>query len=102
MKHIVNKALLFAALFIVPSIYCIDGDIFKEMVTFSTSVEAQEHPAQNEVSDECVWASTIECRAHIRAYRNASQDEIETKKTMLKKCLFNTACARAVKKGCLL
>jgi hypothetical protein len=94
---IISKALLLAALSN-SSINCVDADIFKEMLTLSTSVEAQEQQNYASISDECVWLASIKCRTQIRAFTTATEDK-SAKFEETKSCLWSVPCAQHVKKS---
>lgn len=100
MNKFFNKALLFAALSSTSLIICIDADIFKETLTLRTSVEAQEQQDNTPViSSECVWQATLKCRAQIRAFRFAPEQDYQTKALEARECLISHPCALSFKKA---
>lgn len=80
-------------------LFCIDADIFKEMLTLSTPVEAQENSSKVQISDECIWDATLHCKAHFKAWRIAPKQESESSMHDLQNCLWSTPCAHVVKKA---
>ena len=65
-----NQALFLAALFFSTSIFCNDFDIFKETLTLSIPVEAQESPSEVKKTpseQECV---AVLCQAQQKAFEH--------------------------------
>lgn len=95
----IQKIVLLSTLFCSCAIHCIDADIFKETLTLSTPVEAQEQPAQKEVSVECAWIATKQCRAQFKAYNNASPNDNHAHiAATLEACLLSAPCVQKFKK----
>lgn len=67
--------------------YCIDADIFKEMLTFGTPVEAQGQPLQEEIINQCALIAILKCRAQLHSLRNAAKSELESKANEVRKCV---------------
>ena len=99
MQYFFKQALLLAALFFSTSIFCNDFDIFKETLTLSTPVEAQDlQENKRQVTDACIAQAIIQCRAQFKAFNFAAKEEYEAKAQEIDKCLWNAPCAQGFKK----
>ncbi|GMU19618.1 MAG: hypothetical protein AMXMBFR12_08100 [Candidatus Babeliales bacterium] len=79
--------LLFSFVISFATTYCIDADIFKEMLTFGTSVEAQEHPLQEEIINHCALIAILKCRTQLHSLQKAAKNELESKANEVRKCV---------------
>lgn len=68
MKTIFNQALLLVALFYNTPIFCNDFDIFKETLTLSTPVEAQESPSEVKKSPSEQDCVAVLCQPQQKAF----------------------------------
>jgi hypothetical protein len=99
MNNLIYKVLLFAALSLNSPLLSQDADIFIETLTLNTPIEAQELQDNTPViSSECVWQATLKCRAQIRAFRFAPEQDYQTKALEARECLINHPCALSFKK----
>ncbi|CAN5211868.1 hypothetical protein BH09DEP1_BH09DEP1_3160 [soil metagenome] len=104
MKTSTHKALLLAALFLSPSLFCNDFDVFKEMLTSSTFVEAQEKQTQSPIPiADCQIAALAGCKAEQIAFNRAwhytdNKELIAAKFALLEECASKAPCAAFFKK----
>lgn len=99
MNNFFYTALLLAALCFSTSIFCNDFDIFKEALTLSAPVEAQEQLENKaEVPDVCIALATLQCREQFKAFNFAAKEDYKSKAKAIRKCLWNAPCAQGFKK----
>lgn len=97
MKKTFYQALLIAALISHTSLFPLDADIFKETLTLSASVEAQEQ--QENVQDlpfDCFIQIRNHCKREFSAF-NFDLNNSPSKAQELQKCFWTAQCVQKIK-----
>jgi 5-bromo-4-chloroindolyl phosphate hydrolysis protein len=93
----IQKITLLGTFFLCP-IYCIDPDIFKETLTLSSPVEAQEQQESvQDLSFDCFIQIRNLCKREFAAF-NFDLNNSPTKAEELQKCFWQNKCVQKFKK----
>lgn len=93
----IQKITLLGTFFLCP-IYCIDPDIFKETLTLSTAVEAQEQQeAVQDLPFDCFIQIRNHCKREFSAF-NLDLNNSQSKAEELQKCFWTAQCVQKIKK----
>jgi hypothetical protein len=96
MHNLIHQALLVATL-APTSLFCIDPDIFKETLTLSASVEAQEQQeSEQDLPFDCFIQIRNHCKREFAAF-NFDLNNSPAKAQELQKCFWTAQCVQKIK-----